>query len=54
MTIQDLINLVEAKLNSLKTSYTLTTSSGNVEETFRLEVEIAETERTIQNLKTIV
>lgn len=51
MKITEIISLVEARLNSLRTSYTLATSSGDLNETFRLEEEISETEETLENLK---
>lgn len=54
MKIQEIISLVEAKLSTLQTSYTLATSSGNLEEVLRLEQEIAETEKTVQKLKEVL
>lgn len=54
MKIQDILTIVEARLRALETSYTLATSSGNLEEALRLETEIEETRITIEGLKNIV
>lgn len=54
MKIQEIISLIEARLNTLNSSYTLATSSGNLEEVLRLEQEISETKETLQRLKEIL
>ncbi len=54
MKIQEIVSLVEAKLNNLSGSYTLATSSGNIDEVIRLESEIMETEKTLQDLKKLL
>lgn len=54
MRITEIVSLVEAKLSTLQTSYTLATSSGNLEETFRLQNEIQETQQTLQMIRELV
>lgn len=54
MTIQEIVTLVEAKLNTLTTSYNLATSAGDLEEVIRIDAEMQETHQTIERLKQLL
>ena len=54
MTINDLIVLVANKLSAINSALATATALGNIEDVFRLQAEISETQSTLNQLKELL